>query len=146
MKAEPRAFIDIVSTLAKPLWSNVDRIMSIQRQWNNVVSTLKFCWKCKWIEGMFIDVVSTLTKQGWNNIERTASIQHWWPSVVSTLVFGWEWKLSQRIFSALLRRWDYTIQTTLSIISVLIFTLEWLNNKTKISFEIWNIYFLYIKT
>ena len=99
-KLSRRTFIDVVSTLAKQRWSNVDRITLIQRRWTNVVSTLKFGWNWKLSRRMFIDVVSTLTKQRWNNIERITSTQCRWPNVVSTLIFGWKLKLNQHMFIA----------------------------------------------
>ena len=83
-----RTFIDVVSTLAKQLWIDVDRITLIQRQWTNVVSTSKFGWKWK----------LSRTKRRWNNVERITSIQCLWPNVVSMLIFGWKGKLSQHIF------------------------------------------------
>ena len=58
-KLSRRTFIDLVSTLAKQRWNNVDRITSIQRQWTNVATRLKFGWKWKLNRRMFIDVVST---------------------------------------------------------------------------------------
>ena len=64
-KLSRRTFIDVVSTLTKQRWNNVDRIMSIQRRWTNIVSPLKFSWKWKLSRRMFTDVVSTLT----NNVE-----------------------------------------------------------------------------
>ena len=97
-KLSRRTFMDVVSTLTKQRWSNVDRIMLIQRQWINVVSTLKFGWNWELSRRMFIDVVSTLTKHRWNNIERITTIQCRWPNVVSTLILGWKWKLNQHMF------------------------------------------------
>ena len=93
-----RIFIDVVSTLTKQRWNNVDRITSIQRRWTNVVSTLKFGWKWKLSRRMFIDVVSTLTKQRRNSVDRIMLIQCWWPNVVSTLILGWKRKFNQRSF------------------------------------------------
>ena len=93
-----RTFFDVVSTLAKQRWKSVERIASIQCQWTNVVSTLKFGWAWKLSRRMFIDVVSMLTKQRWNNIERITSIQCRWPNVASTLIVSWRWKLSQAMF------------------------------------------------
>ena len=97
-KLSRRAFIDVVSTLAKQRWNSVDRMTLIQRRWTNVLSTLKFGWKWKLSWRLFIQVVSTLSKQHWNNVDRITSIQCCWPSVVSTLIFGWKRKLSQRMF------------------------------------------------
>ena len=81
LKLGRRTFIDVVSTLAKQRWNNVNRITSAQRRWTNVVSTLKFGWKWKLSRRMFIDVVSTLTTQRLNNIEKILSIQCRWPNV-----------------------------------------------------------------
>ena len=39
-KLSRRTFIDVVLTLTKQCWNNVDRITSIQRRWLNVVSAL----------------------------------------------------------------------------------------------------------
>ena len=97
-KLSRRTFIDVVSTLAKQRWNNVDRITSIQRRWTNVVSTLRFDWKWKLSWRIFIDVVSTLTKQRWNNMDRIMSIQRRWPNVASKLSVSWKWNLSQRMF------------------------------------------------
>ena len=85
-KLSRRTFIDVVSTLTKQRWNNVDRITSIQRRWTNVVSTLKFGWKWKLSRRMFIDVVSTLKKQRWNNIDRITLIPRRWSNVVSTFI------------------------------------------------------------
>ena len=85
-KLSRRTFIDVVSTLAKQRWNNVDSITSIQRRWTNIVSTLKLGWKWKLSRRMFIDVVSKLTKQRWNKIDRITSIQRRWPNVVSTFI------------------------------------------------------------
>ena len=46
-KLSRRTFIDVVSTLAKQRWNNVDRITPIQCRWTNVVSTFKFWLKMK---------------------------------------------------------------------------------------------------
>ena len=70
-KLSRRAFIDVVSTLAKQRSNKIDT--SIQRRWTKVVSTLKFGWKWKLSRRMFIVVVSTLTKRG-KNVERITSI------------------------------------------------------------------------
>ena len=88
LKLKVGTFIDVVSTLAKQLWIDVDRITLIQRQWTNVVSTSKFGWKWK----------LSRTKRRWNNVERITSIQCLWPNVVSMLIFGWKGKLSQHMF------------------------------------------------
>ena len=89
-KLSRRTFIDVVSTLAKQRWNNVDRILLIQRRWTNVVATLKFGWKWKLSRRMFIR----------DNVERITSIQCQWPNVVSMLIFDWKEKLSQHIFIA----------------------------------------------
>ena len=117
----PSKHIHVESTL-KHRWSST---------FTNVASTLIFGWKWKLSRRMFIDFVSTLTKQHWNNIERIMSIQFRWPSVVSTLIFGWKCKFSL----ALLRRWENSTETTLSI-AVLMFTRKWLKNKTKLGFQV----------
>ena len=96
-KLNRRTFIDVVSTVTKQRWNNVDRITSIQRRWINVVSTLKYGWKWKLSRRMFIDVVSTLTKQRWNNIDRVTLIQCWRLNV-SMCLLGWKGKLGQRMF------------------------------------------------
>ena len=129
-KLSPRTFINVVSTLTKQRWNNVDRIMLIQRRWTNFVSTLKFDWKSNQSRSMFIDVVSTLTKQRWNNIERVTSIQRRCPNAVS------EVNSSVNVYSsALLQNWENSIETTLSI-PVLMFTRNWFKNKTKLNFEL----------
>ena len=97
-KLNRRTFIDVVSTLTKQRWNNVDRITSIQRRWTNVVSPLILGWKWKLSRRMFTDVVSTLTKQRWNSVDRVTLVQCWWPNVVSALILGWKGKLSQRMF------------------------------------------------
>ena len=56
-KLSRRTFIDVVSTLAKQRWNNVDRITSIQRRWTKVVSKLIFRSKWKLSRRMFVDVV-----------------------------------------------------------------------------------------
>ena len=102
-KLNRRTFIDVVSTVTKQRWNNVDRITSIQRRWINVVSTLKYGWKWKLSRRMFIDVVSTLTKQCWNNIDRVTLIQCWRPIVVSTLI---ELRRFNADESTLFQRWN----------------------------------------
>ena len=66
-KLSRRMFIDIVSTLTKQRWNNIDRIASIQRRWPNVLSTLVVSWKWNLSQRMFIGVASTLRKQHLNN-------------------------------------------------------------------------------
>ena len=87
-KLSRRTFIEVVSTLAKQRWNNLDRITLIQRRWTNVVATLKFGWKWKLSLRMFVR----------DNVERITSIQCQWPSVVSMLIFDWKEKSSQHIF------------------------------------------------
>ena len=94
-KLSRRTFVDVVSTLAKQHWSNVDSITLIQCWWTIFVSTLKFGWNWNLSRRMFIDAFSTLIKQRWNNIERITSIQCRWPNVFSTFIFCWKWKLKQ---------------------------------------------------
>ena len=53
-KLSRRTFIEVVSTLAKQRWNNLDRITLIQRRWTNVVATLKFGWKWKLSLRMFV--------------------------------------------------------------------------------------------
>ena len=132
-KLSRRTFIDVVSTLTKQRWNNVDRITSIQRRWTNVVSTLKFGWKWKLSQCMFIDVVSILTKQRWSNVDRVTLIQCWWPNVC----FNVGIRLKREVESTHVHRcWENSIETTLSIFVVLRFTRKWLNNKTKLSFQV----------
>ena len=101
-------FIDVVSKLTKQRWNNVDRIMSTQRRWTNLVSTLKFGWNWKLTQRMFIDVASTLTKESWRSIERITSVFQCW-----YLVENESWV---NICSLeLLRRWKNSIETNLSI-------------------------------
>ena len=97
-KLSRRTFVDVVSTLTKQCWNNVDRIASNQRRWTNVISPLKFGWKWKLSQHMFTDVVSMLTKQLWNSVDRVTLIQCWWPNVVSAWLLGWKGKSSQRMF------------------------------------------------
>ena len=87
-KLSRRKFIEVVSTLAKQRWNNLDRITLIQRRWTNVVATLKFGWKWKLSLRMFVR----------DNVERITSIQCQWPNVVSMLIFDWKEKSSQHIF------------------------------------------------
>ena len=58
-KLSRRTLIEVVSTLAKQSWSNVDRITLIQCWWLNVNSTLIFGWKRKLSQSMFISLAST---------------------------------------------------------------------------------------
>ena len=62
-KLSRHKFIDVVLTLTKKRWNNVDRITSIQRPWLNVVSTLILGWKGKLSQRMFIGVEKTALKQ-----------------------------------------------------------------------------------
>ena len=66
-KLSRRMFIDVVSTLTKQRWNNIDRITSIQSRWPNVVSTLIVSWKWNLSQRMFIGVASALRKQHLNN-------------------------------------------------------------------------------
>ena len=115
-KLSRRTIIDVVSTLAKQHWNNVDRITSIQRRWTNVVSTLKFDWKWKFSRHMFLDVVSTLMTQFCFNVDIRLK-----RNVESTHVHPC---------------WENSIEATLSIFVVLRFTRTWLNNKTKLRFQL----------
>ena len=65
-KLSRRTLMEVVWTLAKQSWSNVDRITSIQCWWPNVNSTLIFGWKRKLSQGMLISLASTLRKQHWS--------------------------------------------------------------------------------
>ena len=58
------------------LWKNIERIMSIQCRWTNVVSTLIFGWKWKLSQHMFIGVASTLRKQHWRNFSYCCGDAH----------------------------------------------------------------------
>ena len=62
-KLSRRTFIDVVSTLTKQRWNNVDRVTLIQCWWPNVVSTLILGWKGKLSQRMFIGVEKTALKQ-----------------------------------------------------------------------------------
>ena len=137
-----RIFIEVVSTLAKECWNNVDRITSIQRRLTNVVSTMKFGWKWKLSRRMFIDVVSTLTKQRWNNIDRIMSIQSRWSNVFSTLIVSWKWNLGQHMFISVALTLRKQHLNKLVTLVVLMFTRKWPKNKTKLSFQV---YFFYIR-
>ena len=109
---------------------------TLKRRWSsstfiNIVSTLIFGWKWKCSWGMFIGVASTLAKRCWNNIERITLInvddpmlfQHW-------LVGDENWV--NVCLPELLQRWENSIESTLSMFVVLMFTRKWLNNKTKV--------------
>ena len=135
-KLSQRTFIDVVSTLAKESWNNVDRVTSIQRRWTNVISTLKFGWKWKLSWRMFVDVVSTLTKQRWNNIDRITSIQSRWPNVVSTLIVKWKWNSSQHMFISVASTLRKQHLNNLITLIILMFTRKWLKNKAKLNFQV----------
>ena len=62
-KLSRRMFIDVVSTLTKQRWNNVDRVTLIQCWWPNVVSTLVLGWKGKLSQRMFIGVEKAALKQ-----------------------------------------------------------------------------------
>ena len=62
-KLSRHMFIDVVSTLTKQRWNNVDRVTLIQCWWPNVVSTLILGWKGKLSQRMFIGVEKTALKQ-----------------------------------------------------------------------------------
>ena len=62
-KLSRRTFIDVVSTLTKQCWNNVDRVTLIQCWWLSVVSTLVLGWKGKLSQGMLIGVEKTALKQ-----------------------------------------------------------------------------------
>ena len=64
-KLSRHMFIDVVSTLTKQCWNNIDT--SVQRWWPNVVSTLIVSWKWSLSQRIFICVASTLRKQHLNN-------------------------------------------------------------------------------
>ena len=62
-KLSRRTFIDVVSTLTKQRWNNVNRVTLVQCWWHNVVSTLILAWKGKLSQRMFIGVEKTALKQ-----------------------------------------------------------------------------------
>ena len=127
-KLSQRTFIDVVSTLTK-CWNDVDRIMSIQRRWTNVVLMFKFGWKWKLSRRMFNDVVSTLTNQRWYSYVDSMLMTH--------CCFNVDIRLKRKVESTHVHRcWENSIETTLSIFVVLRFTRKWLNNKTKLSFQV----------
>ena len=128
-----------LSTLFQRWQNNVDKITSIQRRWTNVALTLKFGWKWKLSWRMFIDVVSTLIKQHWNNVEK-----NYVDSMLMTqCCFSVHIWLKTKVESTYVhRRWESSIETTLSTFVVLMFTRKWLNNKTKFS-SIHHIFLLY---
>ena len=64
-KLSRHMFIDVVSTLTKQRWNNIDT--SIHRRWPSVVSTLIVSWKWNLSQRIFICVASTLRKQHLNN-------------------------------------------------------------------------------
>ena len=95
-KLSRRTFIEVVSTLAKQRWNNLDRITLIQRRWTNVVATLKFGWKWKLSLRMFVrdnverirqfNVNDPMLFQCWYLIEKKSRVniyslvlrkQHW---------------------------------------------------------------------
>ena len=66
-KLSRSVFIDVVLTLTKQRWNNINRTTSIQRRCPNVVSTLIVCWKWNLSQCMFIGVASKLRKRHLNN-------------------------------------------------------------------------------
>ena len=66
-KLSRRVFIDVVLTLTKQRWNNINRTTSIQRRCPNVVSTLIVCWKWNLSQLKFIGVASTFRKRHLNN-------------------------------------------------------------------------------
>ena len=62
-KLSRRTFIDVVSTLTKQCWNNVDRVTLIQSWWPNFVSPLVLGWKGKFCQRMFIVDEKTALKQ-----------------------------------------------------------------------------------
>ena len=139
-------------------------------------STLIFGWKWKLSRRTFIDVVSTLAKLNYVelcqfNVDEPSLFQRWnlfenesWADVCLSTLFQ-RWKnyvdlmlLTQCCFIVDIwlkrkieskyddRRWENSIETTLSIFVVLMFTRKWRNNKTKLSFQVKIVYFFYIRT
>ena len=133
-KLSRRIFIDFVSTLTKQRWNNVNRITSIQ-SYNVEI----------WFESWADAYLSKLQ----NNIESIKTIQRRYASVVSTLKsqrtliqlsFSKKYQKYQRWNNVGLsklnrrKRWEDSIEKTLSIFVDLMFTRKWLNNETNLSF------------
>ena len=98
-KLSRRTFIDVVSTLAKQRWSNIDRITLIQRRWTNVASTLIFGWKWKLSWSIFINVETTLKELSWFNVADPILFQCWylvekesWVNICSSALRKQHWK------------------------------------------------------
>ena len=79
--------------------------------------------------------LSALLQRWQNNIDRITLIQCLW------LMWFQRWYLVKNgswvniCSSTLLRRWGNNIETTFSIFVALLFTRQWLNNKTELSFQ-----------
>ena len=126
-KLSRRIFIDVVSTLTKQRWNNVYRIISIQRRWTNVISTLKFGWKWKLSQRIFIDVVSTLTKQSWKNYVDSM--------LITQCCFSVDIWLKRKVESTFIGVEKIALKHLCQNLFYL-FTRKWLNNKTKLSFQV----------
>ena len=132
-KFNQSTFTNVVSTLTKQLWNNVDRITSIQRWWTNVVSLLKFGWKWKlcWrnVYRRRFNTDKTTLKQRWKNCVDSM--------LMTQCCFNVDIWLKGKVESTYVhRRWENSIKKTLSALVVLMFTRKWLNNKTKLSFQV----------
>ena len=79
--------------------------------------------------------LSALLQRWQNNIDRITLIQCLW------LMRFQRWYLVENgswvniCSSTLLRRWESNVETTFSIFVALLFTRQWLNNKTELSFQ-----------
>ena len=107
---------------------------ALNQRWNNVNSQRSSTLFQRWYlvgNESWADVDSTLIKQHWKNYVHSVSVT----KCCFNVDIWFQMKVENVCSSALLRRLENSIETTLSI-APLMFTRKWLKNKRKLSFQV----------
>ena len=130
-----------LSTLFQHWQNNVEKMFIELRRFNVDDPTLFQRWNSVENESWANVCLSTLFQRWQNNVDRITSINADDPKLFQC------WYLVEKeswvnVCSSALRKQS----RALSIFVVLMFTRKWLNNKTKLSFQVKIMYFFYIRT
>ena len=130
---ENESWADVyLSTLFQRWQNNVETMLIELFRFNVDKPTLFQRWNLVENESWANVYLSTLSQRWQNKVERITSIQCWWPNVVSMFIFDWKGKLSQPMFIDV----EKIALKHLCQNLFYLFTRKWLNNKTKLSFQV----------